>query len=370
MHRIRLTFVRFAVTPVIALAVSLMVAQPALAQSQPPAGPTAADDRPSAEIGVTLFTDYTVQQHPKILDSDGNAVTFNQFNVGRAYINVTGKISRAVAFRITPDVARETGTGSSLNGSYTFRLKFAYAQFNLDRWTRTRAWVRLGLQPTPWVDFINSVYRYRFQGGPLEEREGFMQSSDAGASFAYPLPGGYGDIHTGYYNGEAYGHTEFNDQKGFETRATVRPFPGRSFLQGLRVTGFYDHDAYVKHAERSRAVAAVTFEHRRLNAGFSVLNASDRSSVTLAAIHSRGYSLWGTPRTSKGWEGLLRYDQLEQTEGSGTKKRTVAGLAYWFPHQGTVSAAVMFDVDSVTYHDAQVPRPPERRIGVHTLVTF
>ena len=42
---------------------------------------------------MTIFADYTVQQKPKIKDVDDNDVTFNAFNLGRAYINVTGNIS-------------------------------------------------------------------------------------------------------------------------------------------------------------------------------------------------------------------------------------------------------------------------------------
>ena len=90
-----------------------------------------------------------------------------------------------MAFRVTPDITRETGTGSSLNGSYTYRLKYAYAQFNLDDWMTRGSFARFGMQQTPWVDFIDSVYRYRFQGPTLEDREGILSSSDVGATFRY-----------------------------------------------------------------------------------------------------------------------------------------------------------------------------------------
>ena len=107
-------------------------AAPGSAQVTPAAGYTPPDDTPSIKVGVTIFADYTVQQEPKIKDADGNEVTFNAFQIGRSYINVTGNISHSIVFRLTPDITRETGVGSSLNGSYTFRLKYAYAQWNLD----------------------------------------------------------------------------------------------------------------------------------------------------------------------------------------------------------------------------------------------
>src|SRR5215208_1590033 len=182
--RIRL----FSVVALIALAAS---AVPGAAQVTPAAGYTPPDDTPAIKVGVTIFADYTFNQKPKIKDADGNEVTLNQFQVGRSYINVTGNISHNIAFRITPDIARETGVGSSLNGSYVFRIKYAFAQFTLDDWTTKGSWVRLGIQQTPWVDFMEGIYRYRFQGTVFSEREGFLSSSDAGASFHTNLASNY-----------------------------------------------------------------------------------------------------------------------------------------------------------------------------------
>jgi len=349
---------------------------PALASAQvtAAAGYTPPDDTPAIRVGVTFFGDYTVQQAPKIKDADGNDVTLNSFNVGRTYINVTGNITHNIAFRITPDITREIGTGSSLNGSYTFRLKYAYAQFNLDDWLnpgRTGSWVRLGEQQTPWVDFMETVYRYRFQGMIFEDREGFLSSSDAGAAFHYNFPGNYGDVHTGFYNGETYTRPEPNDQKGFMIRATLRPMRSHSVFRGLRLTGFYDHDAYVKNAERSRGIVAVTFEHKYLNASFDYLAATDQTSVTKTPVDAHGFSVWATPRATNGWEGLIRYDELEpNTDVSGKRKRVIGGVAYWFPHQGNVSTSLLFDVDQLTFSDFATPQPTQRRYALHALVNF
>ena len=51
------------------------------------------DDTPAIRVGATIFARLHLQQQPKITDADGNDVTLNAFNVGRAYINVTGNIS-------------------------------------------------------------------------------------------------------------------------------------------------------------------------------------------------------------------------------------------------------------------------------------
>jgi hypothetical protein len=352
-------------------AICATLALPCGAQVTPAAGYTPPDNTPVIRIGAVIFTDYTVTQKPKGTDADGNEFTPNSFNVGRAYLNVTGNISHIVAFRITPDIARETGTGSSLNGSYTYRLKYAYGQFNLDDWMTRGSWVRLGMQQTPWVDFEEGIYRYRFQGTVFTEREGFMSSSDVGATFHYNLKRNYGEIHGGFYNGENYNHFEANDQKAFQIRGTVRPLPMHPVLRGLRVTGFYDHDAYVKSADRNRGLVAATFEHPHLNAAVQYLSTTDQTSTKTARVKSKGVSFWAVPRASNGWEGLFRVDWIEPNkELDPTRSRVIVGAAYWFPHQGTVTSALLFDFENVGNNDFTPPRADERRYAVHALISF
>jgi len=355
-------------------------AAPCAAQITPAAGYTPPDDTPSIKVGATIYADYTVQQTPKIKDADGNEVTSNSFNVTRTYINITGNISHNIAFRITPDITRETenaAAATSIAGNYVFRLKYGFVQFNLDDHLnpgRTGSWIRLGVQQTPWVDYMENIYRYRFQGTIFEEREGLLSSSDIGASFHYNFAHNYGEVHTGFYNGEAYTKPEVNDQKGFMIRATGRPLPTHAVLRGLRVNAFWDKDAYLKNADRERAILGATFEHKYVNAAFDYLWATDQTSATKTATDSHGYSWWVTPRSTIGWEGLLRYDHLEpNTAQPGTRNRWIGGVAYWFPHQGNVSTALLLDVDTQRFEDfpaTQPPQPTVRRYAINALVNF
>ena len=361
---------------VLTAALFLGLSRAASGQVTPAAGSVPPDDTPSLRVGATLFLDYTVQPEPKITDVDGNSVTGNGFNLGRAYINLTGQITHIVAFRVTPDIVRETGTGSSLNGSLTYRIKYAYAQFNMDDWMTRGSWARLGVQQTPWVEYMENLYRYRFQGTVFEDREGFLSSSDVGASFHYNFNGNYGDVHGGFYNGETYTRPEANDQKAFMIRASVRPLPMHATLRGLRVTGFYDHDAYVKNAEREREVVNVSYEHPWVNASWNYLWTSDQSRTVNPKLDAHGYSAWVNPKTPKGYgfEGLLRFDHLIQEQAtstiSGERNRTIAGIAYWFPRQAPVSAAVLLDYEQVDNHDYAPVRADERRWAVHMLINF
>ena len=355
------------------------------AQVTPAAGYTPPDDTPGIKVGATIFADYTFTQKPQTKDADGNAIHPNSFNVSRSYINVTGNISHIVAFRITPDIFRENNAASAGNGSLIFRIKYAFAQINLDDWMPKGSWIRLGVQQTPYIDFMEGIYRYRFQGTMFPEREGpggsgsFMSSSDAGVSFHTAFPQNYGDLHAGIYNGEFYSKAEANDQKALQIRGTFRPLPMQPILRGLRITGFYVADNYVANARRTRAIVAPTFEHQHLTLGLEYLSTHDQQSAAPVAkpdVHGAGWSLWVTPKFGKGLEALVRYDHMRPDVdnllggGDGVNKRTIAGLSYWFPHQGNVSSALLFDVENVTFSEFPTAKPTQQRLALHALIAF
>jgi hypothetical protein len=370
------------------------------AQVTPAAGSTPPDDTPRINLGMTLWPSYTVQTDPNITDAAGNSVNRSAFDVGRAYINITGQLSHIIAFRVTPDITRESGLlslqpGNTVsNDSLVFRIKYAYGQFNLDDWMARGSWIRLGIQQTPWVDFEEGIYRYRFQGTVFAERVPLptvMSSSDAGISFRYNFAADYGDVHFGIYNGENYQRTETNNQKGFEFRGSLRPFAaGTPVMRGLRAHLVYYNDAYVSEGERRRVMGNVTYEHKFLNAGFDYLDADDQSLPTTANIPANGYSIWATPRypfeNGSSWEALIRYDHWTPNSTDALapastaplfgstllsdqhQNRTIFGIAYWFPHQGNVSAAILIDYDAQSFNN--ITAPETKAVSVHGLLNF
>jgi hypothetical protein len=356
---------------VLAAALCGMVGGQALAQVTPAAGYTPPDDTPKTSVGATIFGDYTWQQSPEASDADGNKIHASSFNVSRAYVNVTGSLNHRLAFRVTPDVARETGSGSSLSGSQTFRLKYAYGQFNLDDWTTHGSWVRFGVQQTPYIDYTEGIYRYRFQGTVFAERIGLLTSSDPGLSAHYNFPGNYGDLHAGFYNGEGYSKVETNNEKAVQVRASLRPMPLGGIWKGLRLTAFVDEDHYVQSAPRTRLLGQITFEHPLANAGFEVARGKDETSATKPEVQSKGWSLWVTPRFGHGWEALLRHDDFRPDDNVSSKtKRDIAGLAYWIPNLNKVTTALMVDYDALTSHDFTPVRPKDTRYGLKMLINF
>ena len=357
--------------------VVLVFAARANAQVTPAAGYTPPDDTPKVNVGITLFADYSYQDTPTVIDGDKNVIHKSSFNLTRGYVNVTGSLSHWFSFRITPDIRAETGAGSSLAGNQTFRIKYGYGQVNFDDFATHGSWFRFGLQQTPWIDYIEGIYRYRFQGAVFVDTEGFLTSSDYGASARYAFPANYGDVHVGVYNGDGYqslnDQNGVNNQKSLQIRASVRPAPGVPVVKGLRLTAYYDSDHYFADAKRERFIGNVTFEHPYVNAGAEYLDAKDQTSVTKPVLNRNGFSVWATPRTPIGIEALLRYDELNTNKDASPKpkkKRTVVGLAYWPPLQGGKSVAFLVDYSEVKF-DNVTPDPGKTKIyALHTLFNF
>ncbi len=387
-------------TRLFAACAGLMIASSASAQVTPAAGYTPPDDTPSIRVGVTLFPLYTYQTTPTATDADGNAINRSSFDVARAYINLTGQISHLLSFRITPDITRQSAlltlpAGATVsNDSLIYRIKYAYAQFNLDDWMTKGSWARIGIQQTPWVDFDEGIYRYRFQGTTFAERLPLlttMTSADAGLSFHYNLPSNYGDFHVGVYNGENYQRVELNNDKAFEFRGTVRPFATQKpVLRGLRAHLVYYNDAYVGSDVRERVMGNVTYEHPYINGEFDYLKAKDKTLATAPEVDSQGWSFWLTPRkplaNNASIEALIRYDHFTPNTANSLvppassplpgsillsdqqQNRWIYGAAFWFPHQGAVSTAIMLDYDGQVFNN--IVTAPVHAITLHGLINF
>src|SRR5262249_16567741 len=102
------------------------------------------------------------------------------------------------------------------------------------------------------------------------------------------------------------------------------------------------------------------------------LNATDRPTITRPEVNGHGYSVWVTPRTSRGFEGLLRFDHLIPNDrlSDQVRSRAIAGVAYWFPVQGGVASALLVDYDSVRFQNFIPAQPRQTKVAVHGLIAF
>ena len=278
----------------------------ASAQVTPAAGYTPPDDTPSIRVGRDALRGLHLHgQSPQSKDTDGNTINPSAFNVARSYINITGNISHIVAFRITPDVVRQSGLitlgpGSSIsNDSLIFRLKYAFAQVNLDDWMTRGSWARFGIQQTPLLDYEEGIYRYRFQGTTFTEREGLLQLGRRRRVVPLQLPSNYGDVHVGVYNGEGYAKAEPERPEGRSRfAARVRPFAkasagaARPSRDGLLLRRQLHQERRADARGRSGDLRAPVHQ-RRLR-----LHQRERPDVDHRPRRRKrkGWSFWATPK--------------------------------------------------------------------------
>ena len=54
--------------------------------------------------------------------------------------------------------------------------------------------------------------------------------------------------------------------------------------------------------------------------------------------------------------------------GDQKQNRTIVGVAYWFPHQGNVSTAILIDYDGQSFDNLSTK--PTKGVAVHGLLNF
>jgi hypothetical protein len=344
----------------IALLTALFV-RPAFGQSPPAQTPppaSAEPDYPIVRVGGLSYLQYDAELK--------NRDDYNNFDVTRAYLNINAQVSKNVRFRFTPDIRRIND--GSLSGSLVLRVKYAFAQF--DNIT-PKGWIRLGAHQTPWLDFEEGINRYRVQGTMFSEREALIPgSSDFGASYFTPLPGEYGEVHAGIYNGEGFGQPEANKYKSVQVRGTVRPLPHGGVIRGLRVSGFYNAGWYAADRPRRLGIVMGSFEHKHVVATLQALKATERPTPLRADVDRTGWSAFVEPRQGpSGLAGILRYDSFDPDDavGGNAQDRVIAGGAYWFVWP---RAKLGFVVTNEQVHYDLASRPDENRLLFQTHVEF
>jgi len=339
----------------------------AAAQTPTPTPPAAAapapqPDYPIIRVGVLSYLQYDAEFE--------NRSGYNAFDVTRAYLNINAQVSKNIRFRFTPDIRRVND--GSLSGSLVVRVKYAFAQ--IDNLLIERSWIRVGASQTPWLDFEESVNRYRVQGTMFAEREGLIPgSSDFGVGYLAPLPAGYGEFHVGVYNGEGYAQPEANKYKSVQGRLTVRPLPkGNAIMKAFRVSGFFNAGWYDADHPRNLGIVMGSFEHPHLVATLEGLKATENPLTTTPPrdIDRSGWSMFVEPRQgTSGLAGIFRYDAYNPDHDTPgiEQNRVIAGGAYWFVWPRAKVGAV---VTNEQVHYDLATRPDENRLLAQMHIEF
>jgi hypothetical protein len=218
------------------------------------------------KVGVTFFGDYAFYAQtgfgPQFLTQinqpgPGND-TFNSFDVTRTYINLFFMPNDRITFRVTPNIYRQVGSvsgdkiskvsgvGPSVDGNLTFRLKYAYVDFNKvfegsDTFGKDK--MTIGQETNPLIDWEEGLYGYRFVNlVPWNYLS--LSSTYVGASLRGPIEFGgkqYLDYDVGAFNNNSFHSIEQSEKKQVMARLSYYPFGATSKYQGLGLTGFYDY---------------------------------------------------------------------------------------------------------------------------------
>lgn len=304
-----------------------------------------------------------------------NDVTDNEFLLKRGYITFQKRFNENLSARITQDVVVDReGDGE---GDIEIRLKYGFLRYQFKGGGFFyKPYIEFGLVSRPWIDFEQSINRYRVQGTMFLERTGILSSADYGISFVSLLggeldaefqenvtksfPGKYGSLAVGIYNGGGYHAIEKNENKMIDGRLSIRPFP--EIIPGLQLSflGAYGKGNAGTSPDYNTLATNVSYENKNLaltgtyykGTGFED---GSRLSIIGKPPHNSGYSFFADvniPNTDISLIGRYDYFNSELDAINTISKRFIVGVAYYF----FKDSKIIIDYDSIkrnntTYRD-------------------
>lgn len=308
----------------------------------------AAQDTPEVRVGGVVYGHYQYL----LSDEAGHG---NNFDIARAYLNVTGRFGHGVSGRVTADIYRPG------DGSLAYRLKYAYAAYTPEGSGLT---FKLGQIHTPWLDFEETLWDFRMQGTIALDRNGFLTSSDFGAG----VDGTWGKdavtAQVGVYNGEGYNRTPGDKYKDVAGRISVRlvPTDDMSRTGGLRLSAFGHHGVPTGGGVRDRALGMLSYRSKLLTLAGEYAITRDRSDDPLPpAVPDAGtrrgnvvtaFAVLRVPDTPVML--ISRVDVVNpDVDASGDRRtRYIGGVAY----QVSPNLRLLADLDHVAYENG-APSP-------------
>ncbi len=281
---------------------------------------------------------------------EGNS--YNDFRLKRGYITLTNKFNKRISARITQDVSVDKeGDGE---GDIELRLKYGFIRYIFDDLAFfTQPTIGFGLVHRPWIDFEQKINPYRVQGTMFLERIELLSSADYGAVFESliggyidddyrntvnpKMPGKYGSIGFGIFNGGGYHAIEKNQNKMLEGRLTLRPLP--EIIPGFQLTYIFalgkgnipeSPDFNLHSAFLSYETKIITFTGQY----FTAKGDEDAKFVDVDAgfksLANSGYSVFADVKIIRKLLSIFgRYDRFN-LESKKNRENFIAGMAYYF----------------------------------------
>lgn len=218
-------------------------------------------------VGTLVYASYKMYPHtgfgPSQFDNNqwpgpGNNL-YNTFDIDRAYLNFYYNPTPDWSLRLTPDVYKTYGTAtptanshnssvsSNLAGDLSYRIKFAYLQYDkLMDWAgdATKGTnIQFGAISNPFISWEEHLTTFRYVTSTPWNYLG-LTSAQLGVSISGPVKfheRTYIDYGFGAFTNAKYYQLEQTNTKQAMARLTYYPFGSTWDFQGLGLTGFYDY---------------------------------------------------------------------------------------------------------------------------------
>jgi hypothetical protein len=259
------------------------------------------------------------------LKQDADSSHYNAFDVTRAYVNIRGKFKGGVSTRVTGDIYRDA------NGSYNYRLKYAYVGFTPKNSPVT---FLFGQVQTPWLDWNEGMWGYRMQGTMALDRNHYLSSSDIGLVLDGTFQNHLFDFYAGVYNGEGYHAGEGDRHKDVMARASVRLLKSddMSARGGLRLTAEGQLGAPTGGGRRNRAIGQLSYKSRLFTLATEIAATADSSTSSatpdVKGVVSSTFGVLNVPNSDVSLIGRVDIVNPNKDVSGDRKTNYIFGVAY------------------------------------------
>jgi hypothetical protein len=324
----------------------------ALAATMTGTGSLAAQAAPAAPapspltVGGVVYAQYLYQ----LKDTAGSQ---NNFDVTRGYVNVIGKFSGGLYTRVTVDLfSVAASAGNNDAGSYSYRLKYAYAAYTPGKSVLT---YKLGMLHTPWLDWEEALWDYRMQGQMAIERAGYLTSSDLGIGIDGKIKDDKVNFQVTLVNGEGYHGGVGDKRKDLQARLSWRVLgtDDNSRVGGLRITAYGQLGKPTGGGTRDRLIGMVSYRSKALTLAAEAATTVD-STTAAGELNGHVYSAFGVYHFSKSKAAVIaRVDITKPQSGVANNQTTrfIVGPSY----QLTPNLRLLADWDFLSYQATPTP---------------
>ncbi|MDQ6975330.1 MAG: hypothetical protein Q9M22_02060 [Mariprofundaceae bacterium] len=299
--------------------------------------------------------------------------------VDRAYLEARYYFDSNWMMRFTSDVNSETkrtaGVLSKKNKGSNVFLKYAYVEGKL---AGKAAVLRLGLSHTPWIDYEQGLWKYRYVSKVAIDQYKYDASSDLGIGLKGKLADGLFGYWVTATNGEGYGTQTNNKTAGTGTDYNLRF--GIYPVKGLTIDLQYRHGFMGTKTSTSAGtlktlnqlmVTYGTGHDYRVGANY-ILN-TQKSNITQITTKKEDVTvLWGWANFGGGFGAFGRIESQKDkvnTVNPFKGTRYVAGVQY--SPRKNVRFSLAFDDHKVSNNgNVAGDTKRTRRYGLYSRVSF